>query len=58
LDTIVDGLRARGLDAIGDVVNYLDLDRLCYIRGPEGRIVKLAEQIGSTETARCTGPTR
>jgi hypothetical protein len=39
-------LRARGADLVGQVENYKDIYRLCYVRGPEGIIVELAEQIG------------
>jgi catechol 2,3-dioxygenase-like lactoylglutathione lyase family enzyme len=37
-------LRARGAELVREVENY-DY-RLCYVRGPEGIIVELAEQIG------------
>ena len=47
LDTIINGLRANGIGLIGEVQDYEDTFRLCYVRGPEGRIVELAEQIGS-----------
>jgi catechol 2,3-dioxygenase-like lactoylglutathione lyase family enzyme len=46
LDSVVERLRGKGLDTVGDVVNYEDTYRLCYIGGPEGLIVELAEQIG------------
>lgn len=46
IDSIVERLRANGLDTIGDIVNYEDTYRLCYIGGPEGLIVELAERIG------------
>lgn len=51
LDTIVNGLRDKGVDTIGEVENYEDTFRLCYVRGPEGLIVELAERIGSEGTA-------
>ena len=47
LDTIVDGLRDDGFDTVGEVSDYEDIYRLCYVRGPEGLIVELAEQIAS-----------
>jgi len=31
---------------VGEVVNYKDVSRLCYVRGPEGILIGLAEQIG------------
>jgi catechol 2,3-dioxygenase-like lactoylglutathione lyase family enzyme len=46
LDAVVVGLRARGAELVGEVERYEDIYRLCYIRGPEGIIIELAEQIG------------
>jgi catechol 2,3-dioxygenase-like lactoylglutathione lyase family enzyme len=46
LDAVLDGLRAHGAELVGDVENYEDAYRLCYIRGPEGIIIELAEDIG------------
>ena len=46
IDAVVAGLRARGTELVGEVVRYEDSYRLCYIRGPEGIIIELAEQIG------------
>ncbi len=46
IDAAVATLRARGGELIGEMENYKDIYRLCYIRGPEGIIVELAEQIG------------
>jgi catechol 2,3-dioxygenase-like lactoylglutathione lyase family enzyme len=46
IDDVVAGLRARGAELVGDVENYEDIYRLCYVRGPEGMIVELAERIG------------
>jgi len=45
IDTVVAGLRARGTELVGEVVQYEDSYRLCYVRGPEGIIVALAEQL-------------
>jgi len=39
-------LRARGAELVGEVERYEDSYRLCYVRGAEGIIVELAEQIG------------
>ncbi len=47
LNTIVDGLRDKGFGTVGEVRDYEDAYRLCYVRGPEGLIVELAEQIAS-----------
>jgi catechol 2,3-dioxygenase-like lactoylglutathione lyase family enzyme len=46
IDALVAGMRARGAELVGEVERYRDRYRLCYVRGPEGIIVELAEQIG------------
>jgi catechol 2,3-dioxygenase-like lactoylglutathione lyase family enzyme len=46
IDAVVAGLRARGTELVGELVRYENSYRLCYVRGPEGIIVELAEQIG------------
>ena len=46
IDDIVARLRAHGAELVGEVVQYEDSYRLCYVRGPEGIIVGLAEQLG------------
>jgi catechol 2,3-dioxygenase-like lactoylglutathione lyase family enzyme len=46
IDAVVAGLRARGSELVGELVRYEDSYRLCYVRGPEGIIVELAEKIG------------
>ena len=46
IDAVVAGLRARGSELVGDVVQYEDSYRLCYVRGPEGILVALAQQLG------------
>jgi len=46
IDAVIAGLRARGTELVGEVERYEDLYRLCYVRGPEGIIVELAERIG------------
>jgi catechol 2,3-dioxygenase-like lactoylglutathione lyase family enzyme len=45
IDDVLSRLRRHGAELIGDVVQYGDHDRLCYVRGPEGIIVALAEQL-------------
>lgn len=47
LNTIVTGLRGKGFDTVGEARDYEDSYRLCYVRGPEGMIVELAERIAS-----------
>jgi len=39
-------LRARGAELVGEVVDYQDVYRLCYIRGPEGLLIGLAQELG------------
>ena len=39
-------LRAHGAELLGEVAQYESIFRLCYLRGPAGIIVALAEQIG------------
>jgi catechol 2,3-dioxygenase-like lactoylglutathione lyase family enzyme len=46
IDAAVAGLRARGAELVGELERYKDSYRLCYVRGPEGIIVELAEEIG------------
>ncbi len=46
IDASLARLRAHGGDLIGEVTRHGDTYRLCYVRGPEGVIVALAEQLG------------
>ena len=46
IDAVLAHLRARGAELVGELGRYEDSYRLCYVRGPEGIIVELAEQIG------------
>ena len=45
LDESVARLRAHGAELIGEVVQYVNIYRLCYMRGPAGIIVALAEEL-------------
>ena len=45
IDAAVAGLQARGEELVGELVRYQDSFRLCYVRGPEGIIIELAERI-------------
>ena len=45
LDEMLARLRKRGAELVGEVVQYEDVYRLCYIRGPEGILIGLAEQL-------------
>jgi catechol 2,3-dioxygenase-like lactoylglutathione lyase family enzyme len=46
LDDTLTRLRKHGAQLVGEVVQYEQAYRLCYIRGPEGVLIGLAEQIG------------
>lgn len=46
VDDTVARLRARGGELVDEIVQYEDRYRLCFMRGPEGIIVGLAEQLG------------
>jgi catechol 2,3-dioxygenase-like lactoylglutathione lyase family enzyme len=46
IDAVVARLQTRGAELVGEVERYEDRYRLCYVRGPEGIIIELAEQIG------------
>jgi len=46
IDSVVAGLKARGTELEGELVRYENSYRLCYVRGPEGIIIELAEKIG------------
>jgi catechol 2,3-dioxygenase-like lactoylglutathione lyase family enzyme len=45
IEDVLPRLRAHGAELIGEITQYEDAFRLCYIRGPEGIIIALAEQL-------------
>ena len=45
IDDVLARLQAHGAELVGEVVQYEDRYRLCYVRGPEGIIIALAEQL-------------
>jgi catechol 2,3-dioxygenase-like lactoylglutathione lyase family enzyme len=45
IEDVLARLQAHGAELVGEVVQYEDTYRLCYVRGPEGIIVALAEQL-------------
>ena len=47
IDEMVTRLSKHGAKLVGEVVLYEDLYRLCYIRGPEGLLIGLAEQLSN-----------
>jgi catechol 2,3-dioxygenase-like lactoylglutathione lyase family enzyme len=46
IEAVIARLRAHGAELVGELERYEDKYRLCYVRGPEGIIVELAEKIG------------
>jgi catechol 2,3-dioxygenase-like lactoylglutathione lyase family enzyme len=46
IDDVLAHLRAQGAELVGELAQYEDKYRLCYVRSPEGIIVALAEQLG------------
>jgi predicted enzyme related to lactoylglutathione lyase len=45
IDDVLSRLRAHGAEMLGEVTQYKDAYRLCYVRGPEGILIALAQQI-------------
>ncbi len=50
LDELLSRLEKHGAKVVGEVVNYKNIHRLCYIRGKEGLLIGLAEQLGNQIT--------
>src|SRR3954447_3042015 len=46
VDDVVARLRSHGGELVGEIAQYEDSHRLCFLRGPEGIIIGLAEQLG------------
>ena len=51
IDETLVRLRGHGAELVGEVVQYQDVYRLCYIRGPEGLLIGLAEELRSSDLA-------
>lgn len=47
LDELLVRLEKQGAKLVGEVVQFGDIYRLCYIRGTEGLLIGLAEQLGN-----------
>jgi catechol 2,3-dioxygenase-like lactoylglutathione lyase family enzyme len=45
IDDVVVRLRSQGAELVGEIAQYEDIYRLCFLRGPEGIIIGLAEQL-------------
>ncbi len=48
LDDVVERLRAHGAELVREIAQYEDLYRLCFVRGPEGIVVGLSEELGAS----------
>jgi catechol 2,3-dioxygenase-like lactoylglutathione lyase family enzyme len=46
IDDVVARLRNHGAELVGEIAQYEDIYRLCFVRGPEGIVIGLAEQLG------------
>jgi catechol 2,3-dioxygenase-like lactoylglutathione lyase family enzyme len=46
VDDAVDRLRGHGGELVGEIMQYEDIYRLCFVRGPEGILVGLSEELG------------
>jgi catechol 2,3-dioxygenase-like lactoylglutathione lyase family enzyme len=55
IEDVVARLQARGAELVGEMVQYEDSYRLCYVRGPEGIIVGLAEAARAKDGTNPTG---
>ena len=51
IDDTLTRLREHGAELVGEVVQYENVYRLCYIRGPEGLLIGLAEEVKSSDPA-------
>ena len=51
LDETLSRLYKQGAQLVGEVVQYEDMYRLCYIRGPEGILIGLAEELRKNGSA-------
>ena len=45
IDDVVARLRSHGAELVGEIAQYQDIYRLCYLRGPEGIVIGLAERL-------------
>jgi catechol 2,3-dioxygenase-like lactoylglutathione lyase family enzyme len=51
IDDVIERLKRLGGDLVGEIVDYEDSYRLCYLRGPEGIIVGLAQRVSDPSEA-------
>src|SRR4051795_13037765 len=52
LDDVIARLRTHGAELLREIAQYEDLYRLCFVRGPEGIVIGLAEELGEARRAR------
>jgi catechol 2,3-dioxygenase-like lactoylglutathione lyase family enzyme len=45
IDDVVARLRTHGAELVGEIAQYEDMYRLCFVRGPEGIVIGLAEEL-------------
>jgi catechol 2,3-dioxygenase-like lactoylglutathione lyase family enzyme len=55
IDETLARLRKRGAQLVGEVVQYEDAYRLCYIRSPEGLLIGLAQELGTKSVTDVSG---
>jgi len=58
IDDVVARLRGHGAELVGEIAQYRDIYRLCFLRGPEGIIIGLAEQLSLNLASRKPGDRR
>lgn len=46
IDDVVERLRGHGAELVGEIAQYEEIYRLCFVRGPEGIVIGLAESLG------------
>src|SRR4051794_37707203 len=55
IDDVVARLRSHGAELVGEIAQYEDVYRLCFLRGPEGIIIGLAEQLAKQSATDVLG---
>jgi predicted enzyme related to lactoylglutathione lyase len=55
IDDVVARLRRHGAELVGEVAQYENIYRLCFLRGPEGIIIGLAEQLSNKSVSDVFG---
>jgi catechol 2,3-dioxygenase-like lactoylglutathione lyase family enzyme len=56
IDGVLARLRAHGAELVGEVAQYEDAYRLCYVRGPEGLLIALAQPLKAGDGAKRRRP--